>query len=592
VASIGAIKDLVKTTDDKAEKNITDITAANTLIGDNTSLANKNKSDIANNLSLVNTNKTNIETANSNIANNESTANKNKTDIANLKTDKLDASKVNTIIPADDSKNSEAANIGAIKTYISNNISNYNSGDYININSSTKTIKVLTTSTISDTDKTNLPTCKAVADYVNSNSSALWSKNADGDLIYENGIVGKTVGIDKTTGNLYIGLGWLNNTGKESFGLNFNGNFINFRGTLKPYTYTKTAPPSEDIGRYDYQLRNVFSSNIVSGDDTNKADENLSLKSAKDGAVIIKNGTSDAAVNKLEIKGVNSTFSTNIIPNQTKTHNIGTVDNKWNEIHTENLSATNITNSQLTEAYQKAQQALTDANKALEDATKAYNKAIELQNALNEKVKTNVPTDAVFTDRYRSISNSTSSENTSTAASSYAVKAAYDKAVSVETSLNEKVKTNVPADAVFTDRYRSISNSTSSEDTSTAASSYAVKAAYDEARKLTSEWVPTVVYFGGVTDSGSKNSNVSTLGTFTISHVDTDTDYYKISLGSSLSSSARYIIYAYNNKTSDGDNTYHIIRHSNSEIRIIVRDAPNFGTTKAGFIFVIMKIIN
>ncbi|MCT4614714.1 MAG: hypothetical protein N4A49_07560, partial [Marinifilaceae bacterium] len=391
VASIGAIKDLVKTTDDKAEQNKSniasnlnqtntnksDIATANTKIGDNTSLANKNKSDIANNLNLANANKTNIAT-------NLSLVNTNKTDIANLKTDKLDASKVNTIIPADDSKNSEAANIGAIKTYISNNISNYNSGKYININSSTKTIEVLTTSTISDTDKTNLPTCKAVADYVSSNNTSYWTKNAENDLIYDTGLTGKTVGIDKTTGNLYIGLGWINNSGKDNFGFYFNGNFINFRGTLMPYTYTKTQPPSEDIGRYDYQLRNVFSSNIVSGDDTNKADENLSLKSAKDGAVIIKNGTSNTGVTKLEIKGINSTFSTNIIPNQTKTQNIGAADNKWNEIHTENLSATNIINTKLNTAYEKAEDALVQSN----------NNKTNLNNKIDKSdVNSNIPSD-------------------------------------------------------------------------------------------------------------------------------------------------------------------------------------------------------
>ena len=99
-----------------------------------------------------------------------------------------------------------------------------------------------------------------------------------------------------------------------------------------------------------------------------------------------------------------------------------------------------------------------------------------LQNALdgkvaNSRVLTDVPANAKFTDTQRPLSSSISSSSTTTAATSAAAKTAYDRgtaginaANAVQNSLNEKVKTNVPAGAVFTDTntWRDVVNSLTS----------------------------------------------------------------------------------------------------------------------------------
>lgn len=104
----------------------------------------------------------------------------------------------------------------------------------------------------------------------------------------------------------------------------------------------------------------------------------------------------------------------------------------------------------------------------------------------NSRVLTDVPANAKFTDTQRPLSNSVSSTSSTTAATSAAAKTAYDRgtaginaANAVQDSLNDKVKTNVPAGAVFTDTQRPLSSSISSSSTTTAATSAAAKTAYD-----------------------------------------------------------------------------------------------------------------
>ncbi|MGB2140691.1 MAG: tail fiber protein, partial [Psychrobacter sp.] len=121
------------------------------------------------------------------------------------------------------------------------------------------------------------------------------------------------------------------------------------------------------------------------------------------------------------------------------------------------------------------------------------------------QVLTNVPAGAVFTDTWRSVSDSVISSSSTTSASSKAAKTAYDRGTSAlnvaNTKLNasaqavdsakldgqssayyakaSQVLTNVPENAVFTDTQRAVSSSVSSASTSVAANSAAVKTAYD-----------------------------------------------------------------------------------------------------------------
>ncbi len=125
--------------------------------------------------------------------------------------------------------------------------------------------------------------------------------------------------------------------------------------------------------------------------------------------------------------------------------------------------------------------------------------------AKSSQVLTDVPANAVFTDTQRPLSNSVASTSESTAATSKAVKTAYDKGEQALSVANGKldqdekaadsdkldgqhasyfakaadVKTPVPAGAVFTDTQRPLSSSVTSTSTSTAATSNAAKTAYD-----------------------------------------------------------------------------------------------------------------
>ncbi|MCT4614034.1 MAG: hypothetical protein N4A49_04055, partial [Marinifilaceae bacterium] len=310
-ASIAAIKDLVKTTDDKAEKNITDITAANTLISDNTSLANKNKSDIANNLSLANTNKTNIETANTNIANNESTANKNKTDIeginssiSNLVNNKLDASKVKTEITNDGSKDSEVASIGAIKNFvkITDNKAEKNISDIADANT-----KIDNNKNLANTNKTNIETANTNI----ANNTALANKNKS-DIERINSSI-SNLGNNKLDANKVNTTIPTDNNTKDAEVASI-GAIKNFVKTTENETVQNKTNIAENLNFINTNKNNIATANT-------KIDENTSL--ANKNKSDIATNLSLTNTNKTDIEGINSSIS-NLVNNKLDANKVNT----------------------------------------------------------------------------------------------------------------------------------------------------------------------------------------------------------------------------------------------------------------------------